>query len=1023
MFFFTMARLQLTLFIIAFFLCGKSFCQKENDFSVREFNTENGLPSNGIKGLQWDEETGFLWIATEAGLVRFNGLNFKTYTNKNTPFIQSERLLFIVKNNSGKIYAADNYSNIIGIKENNPQPFIKVSDEDKTKRVLFSIIVSNEFFQEKVKGPINNIVAHYFRVLPVTDTSCFIQNADNLYYYSSSTSVPRKVDFKIPLSLKTVFKIDGQPFVYSNNNEIISLNELLKGKPEFKKILSKSGIDFNDRDNKIHWQNGMANPILINKNNAWQLLIKGNELTTELICTSVPLNSFIDFVQYSKKLQMLFIGTNSKGVFVVKKNQLSTLNTKVSDKSIKNAYYAQVELSNGNILTSQGNVLGNNSNNELPIIGSFNFNAYLDTDSILWFSQTDAVLKKNCLHSYNYRTRQTVSYPKIWDNGAAAFVKCNNKLFIAHTSGIGFLDNDSVKYLFKPLSDIITPYDMLQLKQDVLALATCNALVLVNTSTAKMDTVFTTTDNCIRTLWKYREYLFFGTYGKGYYVYKDGILKAMPLDVNNYLAYAHCFMQDNDGYVWMSSNRGLFKAKLADIVDAYEKNLPQVYYHYFGKNDGMNTSEMNGGCTPCAIELKNKTLSFPTMDGLVQANPKEISPVLPSGDIFIDEVLADGKPIVHNSFKELSFDYSTAEIAINLSFTGWCNKENIYLEYQLDNDNNWKKVSINNGASIQFSNLSFGNHVLNIRKLNGFGVNNFSYKEIRFSIATPWYKKWWFILVIIAVIIGLFLLIYKFRTRQFRIKQMRLEQQIDEKTKELKEKNEILEKNDSIKTRLISIISHDIVTPLKFLSVAGKNLQEKRKQMPEELQQETIEEITNTSTELQLLSTNILNWIKYQNEHRRLVKEDFNVAEMVTQVFGVLNSLAKKKQIKLVNDVDSRIVIHQFFEPLKISVYNMVSNAINFSEGGSITISCNALPESITVTIADEGVGMTPEQIHNIMAADFIISSTNIDKRKGHGLGYLIIKDLLKMMNASLQISSEKNKGTKVSFIVPIKHN
>lgn len=80
-------------------------------------------------------------------------------------------------------------------------------------------------------------------------------------------------------------------------------------------------------------------------------------------------------------------------------------------------------------------------------------------------------------------------------------------------------------------------------------------------------------------------------------------------------------------------------------------------------------------------------------------------------------------------------------------------------------------------------------------------------------------------------------------------------------------------KNNSIKTRLISIISHDIVTPLKFLNVAGKNLIEKRKLMSEDLQVETLKEITNTSQELQLLSTNILNWIKYQNENRRLVKK------------------------------------------------------------------------------------------------------------------------------------------------------
>src|SRR4030095_12090627 len=133
------------------------------------------------------------------------------------------------------------------------------------------------------------------------------------------------------------------------------------------------------------------------------------------------------------------------------------------------------------------------------------------------------------------------------------------------------------------------------------------------------------------------------------------------------------------------------------------------------------------------------------------------------------------------------------------------------------------------------------------------------------------------------------------RTKQYKTRQHKLEKQVAEKTKALQRQNEILEKNNSIKTRLISIISHDIISPLKFLTVAGKNLMEKKKLMDDQLRDETIREMTNTSQELQMLSTNILNWIKYQNENRRMVKENFNVYEMVDQVLGLLQSLARQK--------------------------------------------------------------------------------------------------------------------------------
>ncbi len=87
---------------------------------------------------------------------------------------------------------------------------------------------------------------------------------------------------------------------------------------------------------------------------------------------------------------------------------------------------------------------------------------------------------------------------------------------------------------------------------------------------------------------------------------------------------------------------------------------------------------------------------------------------------------------------------------------------------------------------------------------------------------------------------------------------------------------------------------------------------EKRKSQPDNPDLEIILAIANTSEVLQLLFTNILNWIKYQYEQRRLVKERFSVHDKVQQVMGVLNSLAKEKQLPLINEVSKYLIIYQF---------------------------------------------------------------------------------------------------------------
>ncbi|MGB4843764.1 MAG: ATP-binding protein, partial [Ferruginibacter sp.] len=531
--------------------------------------------------------------------------------------------------------------------------------------------------------------------------------------------------------------------------------------------------------------------------------------------------------------------------------------------------------------------------------------------------------------------------------------------------------------------------------------------------------IHSTTNACYGSIWKYKDYIFWGSYGFGFFVYKNGVIKEMPVDKNEFLLYCHCFVLDDLGFCWISTNRGLFKVKIDEIIAHFENGTTPIYYHYFGKKDGIEMTELNGGCTPCALELKDKTLSFPTMDGLLWVNPLTAKPLLPEGNIYVDEILIDNKNINPDSLNHIKLPSAVKDILIKLGYSAWCNKENIYIDYQLNDTTNWKKLNATDNAFIQFSNLPAGKYKLRLRKLNGFGIGNYSYKTVEFTIEKQWYNQWWFYLLIFGAVTALIFLIAKIRTRQFVLREKKLEHQVAEKTNELQQKNEVLEKNNSINTRLISIISHDIITPLKFLNVAGKNLLEKKTLMNEDLKDETIKEITSTSKELQLLSTNILNWIKYQNENRRLAKEEFVVHDMINQIFSVLNSMAHQKKLNLVNQVNSNIRINQYFEPLKILIYNLVTNAIHFSEKGSIVIDTAMTDEKTIISVTDEGSGMTQDQIKNIMADQFIISSANVDNKKGNGLGYLIIKDLLKMMNAKLSIESEKGKGTKVFVELP----
>jgi signal transduction histidine kinase len=1000
---------SILLLLIIVFKINWGFAQSNINTVVQNYTTQNGMPSNGIKGLQWDANNNFLWLATEAGIVRFNGTNIKIFNNENVASMGSERMLFMTSAHSKKIFITDIDGKVFSIEQNLPS-LIRTPKKQKSPYSGFHYLlnVSEKNFKLNENDSIHDrFSAILDETVSISDTTGVILHNKNLYLIKNSNSSPTLLS-TINKPIKNIFKINNKIFIHTQqeityefdvtNNQIKSIQPL--------KI-----------NGKLFWNPGMNQPIIVNKEKAWIIYFTNNQFTYELISNQIPQNVFLRCIEYSKENEILFIGTDSKGLYVLKRTALLSKKRKNINPLNRNSYYAQIELSNNAILTNEGDIIEGETpfKDELPIKGKFSFYVSATNDSLLWYRLLTNNTNTSYFSKLNTVTKKTTIYPKIESENVVTFYK--NNYYLANHAGIGILDNDTIKYLHKYPSTINLPaYSIEPMANNTLAIATCNGALIFNVETHQLDTIFNIRNTCVRSIWKYNDYVFFGTYGAGFYIWKNGKIKAMPLDKNKYLQYTHCIVKDDENYCWISTNRGLFKASLKELLEVFEKNTSTVYYHYLGEKDGIEMTELNGGCKPCALTLNNKIISFPTMDGILWVDPKRVKPILPSGQIFIDEITVDSTQKNLQYLTSTQLSSSTKDIKIKLAFSAWGNSENVKLEYQLNDTLLWKPVTIGNGSEIELTNLMPGKYYLRIRKMNGFGFNNYSYKVIVFTIAIPWYNKWWFYCILIALLSILIYTFLKIRTVQLEKNAKNLQYKVIEKTKELQQQNEVLEKNNSIKTKLISIISHDIVTPLKFVTVAGKNLLEKRNIMTQNLQQETLQEITNTSQELHLLSTNILNWIKYQNENRRMAKENFLVHELVIQIFSILNSLAKQKNIELINKIDTTLIVHQFYEPLKILIYNLLTNAIHFTEKGQIIVYNLVDTRGDIICVQDQGCGMTKEQIQNILEDTFIITSANVDNKKGHGLGYLIIKDLIKTMGASISIDSEKNKGTKVAI-------
>ena len=1025
--------------LLLLFLSFSFLPKAQGDYRIEYFTTENGLPSNGIKGLQWDEQTGFLWIATEAGITRYNGSDFVTFNRLNTPGFFSERMLFLLKTRDGRLYTADEVGNLFLIWQNKPQYIgqVKVDARPSTFK-LVGLISSGKLLRQSSLQPPPEFGFDFSTetLIPLNERRLLMAQHDTLFDYTLGRRVPSCIT-ALPRGAKifylrdTLFVFDaGTGFYRMNPDDMHKTPVALTGiaqaatearyQPPGNPAMQINAIIAPGKS-QLFWDNGMKEPILVEGTRAWILDYQQGKLVARLICDILPADALLLYAKYDDKSGLLFLGTFSKGIIIIRKNAVRPVKKALaaSGNGQPAAYYSQVALPGEAILTSNGDILGSPAPSpaSLPIRGYFNNFVLTTPDSILWYSRGDTI------YSYSYKTHRTVVLPVDKGSITDGFVLSEGSLYVANAIGIGILRDNRIDYQYRyPKPDINSnaPFSMVEISPGLIAIATCEGLFRYNILSHVVDTLWRMPGICVRGLWKYRGYLFIGTYGKGIFLYKNGEIRSIPGDKNNYLQYAHCFVPDKRGFCWISTNKGVFRAKPEDLTDAFDGNRREIYYHYYGRADGMDMTELNGGCTPCALSLNDSTLSFPSMDGLVWVDPARPVTGLPGGAIYIDEFIADSQVVNCNSLIKPELPAGTRELVFALGFPAWVSKENLYIEYKLEPySDSWQLLDIQNNPRLYFSNLPSGNYRLQLRKPNGFG-NNYSRMVCSFYIIPRWWQRPWSWVLCFCILIAFIGGIVRWRTRRLEIRQNKLEKQIAEKTRELQAKNEELERTDQIKTRLISIISHDLVTPLRFLHLTGKNLIEKKHVLTEDLQQEVISEMAATSKELELLSTNILNWIKYRNEDRRLAKESFNLHELVTQLFGIFQAMARQKDIRLLNTLDEHLTLFQFIEPVKIVLYNLILNGINFTPHGFIRVSCTRSGDGIALLIEDTGVGMTPDQINNIMADHFIISSANVDNRKGNGLGYLIIKDLLKILKGSLTIQSEKGAGTKVLVRVPL---
>jgi signal transduction histidine kinase len=272
-----------------------------------------------------------------------------------------------------------------------------------------------------------------------------------------------------------------------------------------------------------------------------------------------------------------------------------------------------------------------------------------------------------------------------------------------------------------------------------------------------------------------------------------------------------------------------------------------------------------------------------------------------------------------------------------------------------------------------------------------------------------------------AILIGVLLL---FVVIFFIVKENQIMKKKNQKLKAQKEelsiKSKRLEELNEIKTKLFSIISHDLRNP--FLSLNGLlSLFDAKALSPSETQTLMLQ-IRTVSQNLYASLNNLLEWSRSQMEGFVARIEEVNLNELVEAQINFLSQQSSFKDIVIKNQLNSDIYkIKADSEQINFLIRNILGNAIKFTHvGGSVFIRAKKDNNFLELSIEDTGVGMTQEQIDSLFDRGIKTSSRGTLKEKGTGLGLMVSKEFVEANGGTISVRSTLNVGTTFYLRFPI---
>lgn len=958
------------IFILLLFILTLS--SNAQNYTTLRYNMENGLPQNSVKDIVKDKY-GFIWITTENNVLRYDGYKLEKYKNSG-----------LSNSHLGDFYGSVEKDSII------------IFGDLHGKKLILKNRELQKFENRKITRNSFNSKGKGFSIFNKTSSEGLYYNNNTDYFISFEKERYFFTDGnRIDYERGDIHKTLNIPYVNLRNAFAFNDVLLIRNQEQKKLFAIKKGELLEipcpaillDPESKIHWQQTTGQVFIINNDKLHIGDLRNNHLNFKLLITHNDIKNPYHCIFYDKDYNKIYIGSLTKGL-----NILSPYNF----KNIPEDYvaYSSLPFSSTTFITPNGQELDKNGlrkDYHFPKIEGNTFLMMYDENENILREKTNTL--ERLLKNKNYQKSEEINFGKsvikilrkVEQYYAVATTDMSNNNFLCLYTDTQFLEP---AFQFRFTREVTS---VCYIDNDHLLVGTTDELYKVSLKARKITKIYDRIS--VKHIIKNKDgTCWITTKNQGFFLFKSSKLIQITPDRDNALLTAHYILEDPQGFWWISSNNGLFKISKKEISNFLKNKKEKPIYYRYDTGNGLLNNELNGGSLPNAFQLENGDFVFPSFNGFLVFNPFDIKSYYPKkGELLVERIrINNGEIESFNKNISLKSDFEHLEILLDIPYYG--NQKNLQLSVKQDDQGEWKDLK--QQRKLDVFNLKPGKYKFTFRVYTGFG---YDYKTVDLEVVPFFYETNLFHFIIAIVAFLIILWIIYFRTKRLSGKNQKLKKQ--------------LATESDYQKRLMETISHDITTPLKFISDLSQKIIESN---DPDIQRQYFDSIHKSSEELYKFTSDMKDYAQlFKNSDSY---EICNIYDIVEEKRLLFYEIAKQKNIVVSNDIAPLLSIKTKKNMLSVIIHNILDNAIKNSENSKIEIKRgpNELGQT-TLLISDWGIGMRDDQINHYNA----LSSIDVDESlnlKNIRLGLNLVIQLIKKLDATILFKKNTPKGTEVQI-------